>query len=54
MRIHRPRQPRPDARPWVNPHAAGLAIGREASWACVPEDRAPQPVRSFGTCTPTL
>jgi transposase len=54
MRIRRPRPPRPDARPCVNPHAAGLAIGREEIWACVPEDRAPQPVRSFGTCTPGL
>lgn len=54
MRIRRPRQPRPDTRPWVNPHAAGLDIGSEEIWACVPEDRDPQPVRSFGTFTPDL
>ena len=54
MRIRHPRQPRPDARPWVNPHAAGLDIGSEEIWACVPEDRDPQPVRSFGTFTPDL
>jgi transposase len=54
MRIRRPRPPRPDARPCVNPHAAGLDIGSEEIWACVPEDRDPQPVRSFGTFTPDL
>ena len=54
MRIRRPRQPRPAARPYVNPHAAGLDIGSEEIWACVPEDRDPQPVRSFGTFTPDL
>jgi transposase len=54
MRIRRPRQPRPAARPCVNPHAAGLDIGSEEIWACVPEDRDPQPVRSFGTFTPDL
>jgi hypothetical protein len=38
----------------VNPHAAGLDIGSEEIWACVPEDRDDQPVRSFGTFTPDL
>jgi transposase len=38
----------------VNPHAAGLDIDREEIWACVPEDRDAQPVRSFGTFTPDL
>jgi transposase len=54
MRIRHPRHPRPDARPCVNPHAAGLDIGSEEIWACVPEDRDPQPVQSFGTFTPDL
>jgi transposase len=54
MRSRRPRPPRPDAPPCVNPHAAGLDIGSEEIWACVPEDRDPQPVRSFGTFTPDL
>jgi transposase len=54
MRIRRARQPRPDTRPCVNPHAAGLEIGSEEIWACVPEDRAPQLVRSFKTFTPDL
>ena len=38
----------------MNPHAAGLDIGREEIWACVPEDRDPLAVRSFGTFTPDL
>jgi transposase len=46
--------PRADVRPFVNPHAAGLDIGSEEIWACVPEDRDDQPVRSFGTFTPDL
>ena len=46
--------PRADVRPSVNPHAAGLDIGSEEIWACVPEDRDDQPVRSFGTFTPDL
>jgi transposase len=54
MRLRRPTPPRPDARPLVNPHAAGVEIGREELWACVPEDRAPQPVPSCGTFTPDL
>src|SRR6266511_3484985 len=29
-------------------------MGSEAIWACVPEDRDAEPVRSFGTCTPDL
>ena len=51
----RPSQsPHSDARPCVHPHAAGLDIGSEEIWACVPEDRDAQPVRSFGTFTPDL
>ena len=51
----RPLQPpRADVRPSVTPHAAGLDIGSEEIWACVPEDRDDQPVRSFGTLTPDL
>jgi transposase len=38
----------------VNPHAAGLDIGSAEIWACVPEDRDAEPVRSFGTFTPDL
>jgi transposase len=38
----------------VNPNAAGLDIGSAEIWACVPADRASQPVRKFGTFTPDL
>ena len=43
-----------DSRPCVNPHAAGLDIGSEEVWACVPENRDAEPVRPFGTFTPDL
>ncbi len=51
MRARRPSSPRTDPRPCVNSHAAGLDIGSEEIWACVPEDRDAEPVRSFGTFT---
>ena len=54
MRARRPSSSHTDLRPCVNPHAAGLDIGREEIWACVPEDRDAEPVRSFGTFTPDL
>jgi transposase len=54
MRTRRPRRPRTASLPCVTPHAAGLAIGSEAIWACVPEDRDAEPVRAFGTFTPDL
>ena len=54
MRARRPRQPRTASLPCVNPHAAGLDIGSEEIWACVPEDRDAEPVRAFGTFTPDL
>lgn len=54
MRTRRPKHPRTASLPCVNPHAAGLAIGRDEIWACVPEDRDTQPVRPFGTFTPDL
>jgi transposase len=37
-----------------NPAAAGLDIGAEEIWACVPAERDAQPVRAFGTFTPDL
>jgi transposase len=40
--------------PVINPSAAGLDIGSEEIWACVPASRAEQPVRQFGTYTPDL
>jgi transposase len=54
MRTRRPKASHADSRPSVNPHAAGLDIGSEEIWVCVPEDRDAEPVRSFGTFTPDL
>jgi transposase len=54
MSRRRQAPPRAVSLPCVNPHAAGLDIGSEAIWACVPEDRDPQPGRAFGTFTPDL
>jgi transposase len=54
MRTRHPKHLRPDLRPCVNPNAAGLDIGSEEIWACVPEDRDAEPVRPFGTFTPDL
>ena len=54
MCAHRPSSPRTDQHPDVNPHAAGLDIGSEEIWVCVPEARDAEPVRPFGTFTPDL
>jgi transposase len=54
MRTRRPRHPRPDLSPCVNPNAAGLDISSEEIWVCGPEDRDAEPVRPFGTLTPDL
>ena len=40
--------------PRVNANAAGLDVGASEIVACVPRDRAEEPIRSFGTCTPDL
>ncbi len=48
-----PPPPQPPARTGplqvFNPHAAGIDIGEAEHWVAVPPDRAPQPVRRFGT-----
>jgi hypothetical protein len=54
MRTHRPKRLHSASLPCVNPHAAGLDIGSEEIWACVPDDREAQPARPFGTFTPDL
>jgi transposase len=38
----------------TNPDAAGIDVGADAHWVCVPADRAAQPVARFGTCTADL
>lgn len=48
------RPPQTESFPQVHLNAAGLDIGSEEIWACVPADRDTQPVRTFGTFTPDL
>lgn len=38
----------------VHPNAAGLDIGANEIWVCVPPDRDEEPVRPYGTFTPDL
>src|SRR6266849_2347046 len=38
----------------IHPNAAGLDIGAQEIWACVPADRDKEWVRAFGTFTPDL
>ena len=38
----------------THPDAAGIDVGADAHWVCVPADRAAQPVARFGTCTADL
>ncbi len=42
------------ALPVLNPNAAGIDIGATSLFVAVPADRAPQPVRAFGTFTDDL
>jgi transposase len=46
--------PHSDALPCVHPNAAGLDIGADEIFACVPSDRDPGPVRAFATFTVDL
>jgi transposase len=43
-----------DALPCVHPNAAGLDIGADEIYACVPSDRDTRPVRAFATFTADL
>lgn len=57
MRRSNRQAPRAAAAPTLRRHkpaAAGLDIGAEEIWACVPAERDAQPVRAFGTFTPDL
>jgi len=36
----------------VHPNAAGMDLGADEIWVCVPSDRDPEPVRAFSTFTP--
>jgi transposase len=54
MKATRTQVPTKEEIPVVHPDAAGLDIGSTEIWAAVPSDRAPHPVRKFGTFTPDL
>jgi transposase len=57
MRRQTRRSPRAAVTPKLwrhNAAAAGLDIGAQEIWACVPAERDAQPVRAFGTFTPDL
>jgi transposase len=47
-------RPRRAALQVTNPDAAGVDVGADAHWACVPADRDAQPVRRFGAFTADL
>jgi len=50
----KPRRVRLNSLEQIKLDAAGLDIGAEEIWACVPEDRTAEPVRCFATFTPDL
>lgn len=50
----RPRRVRLKSLEQINLDAAGLDIGAEEIWACVPEESTSEPVRCFATFTPDL
>jgi len=39
--------PTPEDMPLVHPHAAGIDVGAEEHWVCVPADRDAQPIQKF-------
>jgi hypothetical protein len=43
--------PAPKHMPLIHPHAAGIAVGAEEPWVCVPADRDAQPVQKFRAFT---
>ena len=50
----RHRVTRPVTMPILQSHAAGIDIGATEIYVCVPLDRAPEPIRRFGTFTVDL
>jgi transposase len=44
-------KPTPEDMPLVHPHAAGIDVGAEEHWVCVPADRDSQPIQKFGAFT---
>jgi transposase len=44
-------KPTPEGMPLVHPHAAGIDVGAEEHWVCVPADRDAQPIQKFSAFT---
>src|SRR5438128_11402391 len=44
-------KPTPEDMPLVHPHAAGIDVGAEEHWVCVPADRDVQPIQKFSAFT---
>src|SRR5713226_7384386 len=40
-------KPTPENMPIIPPHAAGIDVGAEEHWVCVPADRDAQPIQKF-------
>jgi transposase len=43
--------PTPEIMPMIHPHAAGIDVGAEEHWVCVPADRDAQPIQKFSAFT---
>jgi transposase len=41
----------PETMPIIHPHAAGIDVGAEEHWVCVPADRDAQPIQKFSAFT---
>ena len=39
--------PIPEDMPLIHPHAAGIDVGAEEHWVCVPADRDAQPIQKL-------
>ena len=44
-------KPTPEQMPIIHPHAAGIDVGAEEHWVCVPADRDAQPIQKFRAFT---
>ena len=44
-------KPLPEDMPILHPHAAGIDVGAEEHWVCVPAGREAQPLQKFSACT---
>jgi transposase len=47
-------KPTPEKLPLVHPHAAGIDVGAEEHWVCVPADRDVEPIQKFSAFTCAL